>query len=88
MPKLLADRAKAVLDGDRAAFLATVDRRRTAYYRSQAALFTRLRTVPFSALDYRVTDERNLAPGKTVVTAGFATIDKVEVLSAGASNVI
>jgi hypothetical protein len=62
VPKLLADRAKAVLSGDRAAFLSTVDRRRTAYYRSQAALFTRLRTVPFSALDYRVTDERNLAP--------------------------
>jgi hypothetical protein len=61
VPKLLADRAKAVLRGDRAAFLATVDRRRTAYYRSQAALFTRLRTVPFSALDYRVIDERNWA---------------------------
>jgi hypothetical protein len=62
VPKLLADRAKAVLRGDRAAFLATVDRRRTAYYRSQAALFTRLRTVPFSTLDYRVTDALNLAP--------------------------
>jgi hypothetical protein len=62
VPKLLADRAKAVLRGDRAAFLATVDRRRTTYYRSQAALFTRLRSVPFSALDYRVTDERNFAP--------------------------
>jgi hypothetical protein len=61
VPKLLADRAKAVLRGDRAAFLATVDRRRTSYYRSQAALFTRLRTVPFSALDYRVIDERNTA---------------------------
>ena len=62
VPKLLADRARAVLRGDRAAFLATVDRRRAAYYRSQAALFTRLRTVPFSALDYRVIDERNWAP--------------------------
>jgi hypothetical protein len=61
VPKLLADRAKAVLRGDRAAFLATVDRRRATYYRSQAALFTRLRTVPFSALDYRVIDGRNWA---------------------------
>jgi hypothetical protein len=61
VPKLLAERAKAVLRGDRAAFLATVDRRRTTYYRSQAALFARLRTVPFSGLDYRVTDQRNWA---------------------------
>jgi hypothetical protein len=61
VPKLLTDRAKAVLRGDRAAFLATVDRRQATYYRSQAALFTRLRTVPFSALDYRVTDQRNWA---------------------------
>jgi hypothetical protein len=61
VPKLLANRARAVLRGDRAAFLATVDRRRTAYYRSQAALFARMRTVPFSAVDYRVTDERNWA---------------------------
>ena len=59
--KLLAKRAEAVLHGDRAAFLATVDRRRTTYYRSQAALFARMRTVPFSAVDYRVTDQRNWA---------------------------
>ncbi len=61
VPKLLAKRARAVLRGDRAAFLATVDRRRAAYYWSQAALFARLRTVPFSAVDYRVTDQRNWA---------------------------
>jgi len=61
VPKLLAKRAKAVLRGDRAAFLATVDRRRAAYYRSQAASFARMRTVPFAAVDYRVTDQRNWA---------------------------
>jgi hypothetical protein len=61
VPKLLADRARAILRGDRAAFLATVDRRRAGWYRSQAALFARLRTVPFSAVDYRVTDQRNWA---------------------------
>jgi hypothetical protein len=61
VPKLLAKRAKAILGGDRAAFLATVDRRRTAYYRDQARLFARLRTVPFSAAEYQVTDERNWA---------------------------
>jgi hypothetical protein len=59
--RLLAKRAKAILGGDRAAFLATVDRRRTAYYRGQARLFAWLRTVPFSAAEYRVTDERNWA---------------------------
>jgi hypothetical protein len=59
--KLLARRAQAVLRGDRAAFLATVDRRRTAYYRSQSALFARMRTVPFAAIAYRVTDPRNWA---------------------------
>jgi hypothetical protein len=64
VPRLLTRRARAVLSGDRAAFLATVDRRQRAYYRSQAVLFTRMRTVPFAAFAYRVTDPRNLArPG-------------------------
>lgn len=61
VPKLLARRARAVLRGDRAAFLAAVDRRRVAYYRSQSTLFARMRTVPFSDVAYRVTDPRNLA---------------------------
>jgi hypothetical protein len=34
LPKLLAKRAKAVTDDDRAAFLATVDKRQKAYYRA------------------------------------------------------
>jgi hypothetical protein len=50
---LLAARAGAVLHHDRAAFLATVDQRRRTFYRAQAALFDRMATVPFSALEYR-----------------------------------
>ena len=36
---------------------------------------------PFTAEDVKAVYERNLAPGKTVVTAGFATIDRIEVVS-------
>ncbi len=36
---------------------------------------------PFTAEDVKAVYERILAPGKTVVTAGFATIDKVEAVS-------
>jgi hypothetical protein len=61
VPRLLAKRATALIKGDRAAFLATVDRRRTTYYRSQATLFARMRTVPFSAFAYRVSDPANHA---------------------------
>jgi hypothetical protein len=65
VPRLLAKRAKALLGGDRAGFLATVDRRRKRYYQSQATLFARMRTVPFSTFSYRVTDPRDHA-GPTV----------------------
>ena len=51
---VLAARAKAVLRHDRAAFLATVDRRRTTFYRAQAALYDRMVTVPFSDLAYQM----------------------------------
>jgi hypothetical protein len=61
VPRLLASRARAVLDGDRAAFLATVDPRKAAYYREQATLFARMRTVPFSSFSYRVRDWRDHA---------------------------
>jgi hypothetical protein len=57
LPKLLAKRAKAILAGDRAAFLATVDRRQKAWYRAQGTLFARLRTVPFSGFAYRLGDD-------------------------------
>jgi hypothetical protein len=58
LPRLLARRANAVLAGDRAAFLATVDRRQRSWYREQATLFERMRTAPFSAFAYRVLDQR------------------------------
>ena len=35
---------------------------------------------PLTAEDVKAVYERNIAPGKTVVTAGFATIDKIEAL--------
>jgi hypothetical protein len=58
LPRLLAKRAKAVLKGDRAAFLATVDKRQKAFYRQQATEFANMRTVPFKALTYEVNDQR------------------------------
>jgi hypothetical protein len=58
LPRLLKQRAQAVLRGDRAAFLATVDKRQKAFYKGQATLFARMRTVPFSTLTYEVTDQR------------------------------
>jgi hypothetical protein len=51
---LLAQRAKAVLAGDRAAFLATVEKRQRTFYRKQATLFSSMRTVPFSAFAYEI----------------------------------
>ena len=50
---LLAARVGAVLHHDRAAFLATVDRRRGTFYRAQAALFDHMATVPFAAIKYQ-----------------------------------
>jgi hypothetical protein len=61
--RLLDRRARAVLGRDRAAFLATVDRRRRRYWRDQAALFERLRTVPFAAFRYRL-----LQPGRDLAS--------------------
>ena len=58
LPRLLAKRAKAVRDGDRAAFLATVDKRQKAFYKQQATLFASMRTVPFQTLSYEVIDQR------------------------------
>jgi len=70
VPKLLAKRATAVISGDRAAFLSTVDKRRKAYYQSQAWLFAQMRTVPFSAFSYRVVDPDNHASAR--VTRRYA----------------
>src|SRR5918993_1292824 len=38
---------------------------------------------PLTAEDVKAVYERNLAPGKTVVTAGFGTIDKIEATGPG-----
>jgi hypothetical protein len=46
-----------VLKRDRAAFLATVDKRQKTFYKRQANLFARMRTVPFSHLAYKITAE-------------------------------
>ena len=54
--RLLTSRSSALLRHDRAAFLATVDRRRGSFYRSQAALFDRMVTVPFASFSYSVSD--------------------------------
>jgi hypothetical protein len=61
LPRLLARRAKAVRADDRAAFLATVDKRQKAWYRQQATLFARMRTAPFSSFAYRL-DPGDLRP--------------------------
>ena len=61
--QVLSARANAVLHHDRAAFLATVDRRQRTFYRNQAALFARMITVPFSYLVYDVS-----APGRDLAT--------------------
>jgi hypothetical protein len=63
LPELLAKRAKALLDGDQAAFLATVDRRQRTYYRQQATLYHRMRTVPFSEYTYRLGADLRSRPG-------------------------
>jgi hypothetical protein len=54
--RLLTSRSSALLRHDKAAFLATVDRRRGSFYRSQAALFDRMVTVPFASFSYSVSD--------------------------------
>jgi len=54
--RLLASRSEALLRHDKAAFLATVDRGRGGFYRSQAALFDRMATVPFASFSYSVSD--------------------------------
>jgi hypothetical protein len=57
LPRLLNQRARAVLRGDRAAFLATVDKRQTAFYKRQATLYADMRTVPFQDLADTITDQ-------------------------------
>jgi hypothetical protein len=81
LPKLLAKRAKAVTDDDRTAFLATVDKRQKTYYKAQATLFARMRTVPFSDFDYRLdpADLRSAARRKRHYRAEQVQLAPVEV---------
>lgn len=57
--RLLAARARAIMAHDKGGFMAPVDRRRTAFYRSQSRLFDNLVTVPFQDFTYRLIDPRN-----------------------------
>ena len=43
---------------------------------------------PFTADDVKATLERNLVPGKTVVQAGFATIESVQVVNPTAVRIV
>jgi len=55
-------RARGIREHDRISFLATVDERDPAFYRSQSALFDRMATVPFSDFAYALPDPlRDLA---------------------------
>jgi hypothetical protein len=54
--RLLTSRSQALLRHDKPAFLATVDRGRRSFYRSQASLFDRMVTVPFASFSYSVPD--------------------------------
>lgn len=59
---LLADRARAVLSRDRAAFLTGLDPRATAFAARQAALFDALTQVPLAAWVYTVEPEQAQPP--------------------------
>ena len=52
LQELLDARSRAVLGGDRAAWLATVDPRSAEFRRRQSTVFGNLRSVPFSAWSY------------------------------------
>jgi len=59
--QVLALRAQAILRHNRAGFLASVDSRRTSFYRAQAVLFDRMATAPFSRFAYQLDNPANLA---------------------------
>jgi hypothetical protein len=52
LQKLLDTRSRAVLDGDRAAWLATVDPHSEGFRRKQSTVFSNFRAVPFSDWSY------------------------------------
>jgi hypothetical protein len=51
---LLAARARAVVAGNEAAFMATVDRSRAAFYASQRVMFENLQALPVTSMRYDV----------------------------------
>jgi hypothetical protein len=53
---LLAKRARALMDGDRAAFLATIDTEDGTFVRQQEALFANLQLLPVESVRYSVDD--------------------------------
>jgi hypothetical protein len=69
---VLAARGRAVLSGDRAAFLGTVDPAAGAFRAAQARVFTNLRRLPFAEFDYRVAGTGAFpvaGPGEVAVAA-------------------
>ncbi len=61
---VLALRAQAIVHHNRAGFLASVDSRRTSFYRAQAVLFDRMATAPFSGFAYQLDSPANLATAR------------------------
>jgi hypothetical protein len=78
LPKLLAKRAKAIVDDDRTAFMSTVDKRQKTWYREQSTQFARMRTVPFATFAYRVVALRSGAGLKRRYDADQVHLGQVE----------
>jgi hypothetical protein len=78
LPKLLAKRAKAIVDDDRTAFMSTVDKRQKTWYREQSTQFARMRTVPFATFAYRVVALRGGAGQKRRYDADQVYLGQVE----------
>jgi len=72
--QLLASRARAVLRRDRAAFLATVDRRSATFRRRQAALFDNLADVPLAQWRYHVDAEGGALGERRAARLGGDTV--------------
>ena len=76
--RLLADRSRAVLDGDPAAWQATVDPTAPGFAERQRELFARLREVPFALWSYELVGEGpGLPPDRSAVLPEGAAIVRV-----------
>ena len=78
---MLTRRAKALLAGNRAAFLATVDPRDAAFRAAQGRWFDNLAAVPFSGWTYELGDRasRALPPARAVALGPAAFVAPVDV---------